>query len=552
LQYLKRVLLSAFALNAAACELDLIPESVPDAGASADSGRVTLPDASTDGHIEAQRRGRRARVLYLAMPDRFSDGDPERNTLSDVDAQGCYDPSDPKRFHGGDLIGLRDHVDYFEELGVGAVWITPVTKQVNGCSYHGYWQDPTLPWEAEVDSRFGSMADLTAFSDALHDKDIDLVIDIVLNHTGPNAGLVEERPDWFHTSSDCARSGQTDLDCPIYGLPDFNQNRGAVKSFLIDGSLSWLERSGADGVRLDAAKHMPSLFLGAEWLPAMRAKHEKVYAIGEVYSTSASDLNSYLKAGLDSVFSFGMQNALMEGFAGTGSLKQIGAVLSEQIKLFGLDHVLDNVFMLGNHDLERFATSCVSRHGQAEAMQRYRLALAAMMTLPGIPQLYYGDELGMLGEDDPYNRADMPKWAFAAKDRKARATAKPSNDLMGNGLDLFEWTQKVITLRNGHHSLHEGGYTELVTSAESDNVFAFSRHTADEAFVIVFNGANKQAMSVNVDLGSLGKDAAAVLRDGAMLTDLIGEGATEQASIAKGRLAVTLPPFGVAAYYVAK
>jgi len=191
---------------------------------------------------EPKPSGRRAspRSIYFVMVDRFANGD----RANDGDA----DPRDPHAFHGGDLKGLLSRLDWLQELGVDTVWLSPVygmrtTKWHGYGAFHGYWT-----WELDtVEPRLGDEATLRQLSDELHRRDMKLVLDLVLNHVGPDAPLVSAKPDWFHHNG-----GITDWNDPVqlttfdaHGLPDFATERPEVSKFLTDASRRWLREGTA-------------------------------------------------------------------------------------------------------------------------------------------------------------------------------------------------------------------------------------------------------------------------------------------------------------------
>jgi hypothetical protein len=201
----------------------------------------------------------RRQVIYLVMPDRFHNGDPGNDRLG---VAACFDPADPRKFHGGDIDGVRQKIDYLRALGVTAVWITPVYRQIVSdgslCGYHGYWPDFADPPDGAIEPKLGTAAHLSALSSALHARGLKLILDMVVNHAGYGARVVTQHPDWFHPPDTCAAAGDPEIVCPLAGLPDFRQelDGGAVTNFLIKETTGWLARFPVDGIRMDTAKHV--------------------------------------------------------------------------------------------------------------------------------------------------------------------------------------------------------------------------------------------------------------------------------------------------------
>ncbi|MEO0491554.1 MAG: alpha-amylase family glycosyl hydrolase, partial [Cyanobacteria bacterium J06659_2] len=188
-------------------------------------------------------------VIYLVFPDRFENGDPSNDQLGIAE---CFDPDSPTRFHGGDWAGIVQRINYLQELGVTAVWATPVYRQIgvinDSCGYHGYWADFTLPDDGAVEPKLGTEADLTGMIQALHNHEMKFILDQVVNHTGYDAQLTRQRPGWFNPMRPaCELLGDPDIFCDLAGLPDFDFRNADAVDYATRQSLSWLERFDLDG-----------------------------------------------------------------------------------------------------------------------------------------------------------------------------------------------------------------------------------------------------------------------------------------------------------------
>ena len=353
----------------------------------------------------------RPTVIYLVMTDRFVDGDRANNERGLAD---CFDPADPIKFHGGDFAGLAQRAPYLRELGIDALWLTPVYRQsyakTNWCPFHGYWADFADPDDGEVEPRLGTEAELADLSRTLSAKGIRLVADMVVNHPGDHARIVEQRPQWFHDPETCAEDGNPVVDCPFReGAADFAQEREDVSTYLTDMSVGWLERFDFRGVRMDTAKHVSPDYFRDRWIPAVRGVRPELFLLAEVFSGDPKDLRTYLDTGFDAVLGYPLHGALIHAFAldeGLGGLVETIERLQAELGRDGLGQL---VSFIDNHDVPRFATEIPKDVSPAEQQRRYDLALVVLFTLPGIPQLYYGDELAQLGGRDPDNRRDMPR-----------------------------------------------------------------------------------------------------------------------------------------------
>ncbi len=486
---------------------------------------TAAPDASSDADAagdapaeQAATAGWRSQVLYLVLPDRFRNGDP-----SNDNATGCFDPSQPKKFHGGDLAGLRAHLDQLQALGVTALWITPPNKQAGpgtACGYHGYWIDYVDPADDALEPELGSAADLEGLAGDMHARGMRLVLDMVVNHAGDTSRLPRQHPNWFHDPATCARLGPADIFCPLDHHPDFAQEKPEVAAYLSALEARAVTRYGLDGIRMDTAKHvLPSYFSGS-FFPAVRAANPALWSVAEIFDESSTQpIKPYLDAGFVSAFHYPLYGALVDAIGKGGSVDRVASAVAEGFATLG-DRAMDLTLFIDNHDNVRFAN--VPGYGvpEDEIHRREMLALDLIFTLPGVPQLYYGDELAMYGGPDPDNRRDLP----------AVTGTEP----------MFQRIAKLAHLKRTVPAFADGAYKELwrQNGAANPNVFAFSRGTGPgERIVVVANGAAHSSVTIPVHLP-----------DGTQLTDELGDGAPAQVTVAGGAIALDLPAKSAAIY----
>lgn len=412
-----------------------------DAGVDAgfDAGRdATIPTADA-GPMGTPRTWESA-SLYLLMVDRFANG-------ADDPDDPCVAPSHPRRFHGGDLVGLRDHLEYFTELGVDTLWVTPLVKQIglryDVCGYHGYWAGLENPDDGALEPLLGTAEDFDSLLESLHARDMRLVLDMVVNHAGYDAPITRSHPEWFHPRSGCEALGDPEETCPLSGLPDFDQSVPAAREYLVDHSLRWVERFDIDGIRMDTVKHVPLDFFRDTWLPSVRGADDGLFIVGELFDGRPyAETTRYLDAGFDGLFDFRFHGAIVAGLGEGGSLDPVAGEVQDAWHTLGPERARRRAIMLENHDLPRFASQ-VQGATASERVARMHQGLALLMLTPGIPQLYAGTELGMMGEW-PENRRDMPAWPSLP--RRARPTrdtsatpARPSSSCAGSsscGVDM--------------------------------------------------------------------------------------------------------------------
>jgi glycosidase len=336
-------------------------------------------------------RGRPVRDgLYFVLVDRYADAVP--------DPPGSVDKSDPQAWHGGDIRGVLEHLDDIEALGVGAVWLSPVSdtrEEPHGPwgAYHGYW----IKRIDTLSARFGTPEDLRALSDALHRRGMRLYLDVVLNHVGPDTPLVHTNRDWFHGKGDI-----TDWNDPVqlvthdvHGLPDLAQEDPRVYAHLRDATAALIELARPDGLRVDAVRHLPPGFL-AELGEELEAKYPELELLGEVFDGDVRRLAERARQDeIEAVFDFPLAFAMRDVYCD-------GAPLGRTASLLRADYGgARPVTLLDNHDLPRIHSAC---HGEQE---RVGQALAFLLTSRGTPSITYGTEIALEGAHEPDNRADM-------------------------------------------------------------------------------------------------------------------------------------------------
>ncbi len=379
------------------------------------------------------------------MVDRFADGDPSNNQNIDRD--------DPQAFHGGDIQGLLDHLDYFQDLGVSTLWLSPVfqmrTQPFHGWgAYHGYWV-----WDmGKVEPRFGTQALLRELSDQLHARGMRLLLDMVYNHVGYDAPLLLDKPGWFHHNgsiSDWNDPVQL-VEYDVHGLPDLAQELPEVYDYLLRQSLDWISRVQPDGFRIDAVRHMPLSFT-AKLASDLRARAgEGFLMLGEDFQGDPGQLaQAFRDGGFGAVFDFPLYYAMIDVFCRDANPGRIAALLS-------LDRLYPDpnrlVTFLDNHDLPRLASQCASdpeRAGQALAFQ---------LTARGIPSITWGTEMGLKGGGEPENRGDMRFVQRYPLHRQAKA--------------LLALRSAHPALSSGHGRILDLGPEHLVYSREAPGEMA--------------------------------------------------------------------------------
>ncbi|MDY7227577.1 alpha-amylase family glycosyl hydrolase [Hyalangium rubrum] len=401
-------------------------------------------------------------ILYFVVVDRFADGDAGNNASVDVSAQGT--------FHGGDLKGLRQQLDELSSLGVTALWITPVVKNIDGFvtgagfpdwGYHGYWADDFHA----LDSRFGSEEDLRALVEACHQRGIRVLLDVVYNHPGYNSRYLTkpETKGWLR-SEDKGTCGQDDLTSCVSGLPDFKTEQPEVAKYLLDAQIAWAKRSGVDGFRLDTVKHVDHDF----WREHRRRTREEVskdfFLLGEVWGGDAESLDPWFSGDeMDAGFDFGFQGNAIAFVLGRGRTIAFDRYLKSRAKVRQGYHL---AHFLSSHDVPG---ALFQLEGD---VARFRLAAVLQLTSSGIPTIYYGEEVARAGGDWPANRSDMP-WG----ERGVKPGAGKKRDEA-----LRKTYQKLTAIRRAHPALSRGTHQGLSTDGD---LYVFLRHDAESGDVVM-------------------------------------------------------------------
>lgn len=412
----------------------------------------------------------RADIIYSIMVDRFDNGD----TANDGNSR----PKDPAWYHGGDLQGIINRLDYLHDLGVTALWLSPIMANDTG-SYHGY---KAVDYYA-VNPYFGDLALFKKLVQEAHRRGIKIMLDLALNHTGPSHPWISDpaKKYWYHHGG--SESSGDPVTTRLSGLPDLAQEHPEVKKYLIDMSLWWIRETGIDGYRLDAAKHVSLEF----WEELSRAIHKEFpafYTIGEAFDFNAMTVSLYQDAGLTGMLDFPLYSALNGYFSGDQDAEDFAGKIEEAHNAYSTPSLFGT--FIDSHDVNRFISS---HHRYTE--EDLKAALIFQFTYTGIPVLYYGTEVAMPGKGDPDNRRDMD-WK---KESPVRNHVKA-----------------LARLRRQHPALTSG---EFAVAAAEGSLFAYSRSDAGSYFLVAMNN------SFDADAEALVKLPAAAQKTG-WLVDALG------------------------------
>ncbi len=440
-------------------------------------GLAAAPNAPSPAHASD---GWRDDVLYFVLIDRFADGDLKNDAKVDLGAKGA--------FHGGDLKGLTEHLDEIASLGVTAIWINPVVKNIDefvtgagfpDWAYHGYWADDFT----KLDPRFGSEKELQAFVAAAHQRKLKVLLDVVYNHPGYGSHyLTDPKTKGWLRSNEAGTCGQDDLTSCLSGLPDFKIEQPEVAKFLLDAQLAWARKSGVDGFRLDTVKHVDHAFWKEHRRRVRAALPEGFFLLGEVWGGDAQVLDPWFQGDeLDAGFDFGFQGSVLGWVSGRGRTVAFDRYLASRQKVRPGYLVAQ---FLSSHDVPG---ALFQLEKQGANLDQFKLAALLQLTTSGLPTIYYGEEVGRVGGEWPENRSDMP---WGEKDILP-GKGKPRDEA------LRAWYQKAIGIRRAHPALSRGGHVALATDGD---VYAFARQDAqsgDGVIVVLNRGAAEGKLAVS-------------------------------------------------------
>lgn len=464
--------------------------------------RQRRPNGGAQGFISAD-------VLYMIMPDRFADGDPSNNKIPAMNYPVGADRSNLNGRHGGDLKGIADHIDYIDSLGVTAVWLNPVLENDSpGGSYHGY---ATTDYYT-VDRRFGSNADYAALIKALHDRGIKTIMDMIFNHNGAGHPWCDNPPssDWFNFGGEYVQTNHklstitdpyaSDYDRKlatdgwfVQTMPDLNQRNPHLMKYLIQNSIWWIEEAGIDGIRMDTYPYADSRAM-AGWIDAVLQEYPGFNIVGECWfaqpqieagwqtgSRVKSEMlgDSHLPTVMDFPFMILNQNMAPyteETDPWTGGLNKVYNHLSTDYIYADINKVLR---FLDNHDTDRYTLTT------PENLDAWKQGVALLLTLPGIPQLYYGTELLMEGDRKPGDgnvRRDMPG-GFPG-DKGNVFVREGRSDLQNRA---FDFISRLNSWRKTNSAVADG---KMKHFAPTNGVYLFTRSNDKDKYLVAVNGTD--------------------------------------------------------------
>lgn len=445
-------------------------------------------------------------MMYLIMPDRFANG--KKNNDSNELTFEKYNRSLPGGRHGGDIQGIINHLDYLQELGVTAVWNTPLCEDnEEKYSYHTYAQSDVY----KIDPRYGTNEDYARLASELHKRKMKLVMDYVTNHWGAAHWMMKDLPtqDWIHqfetfTQTNHKRTTINDINASKIDtkicmdgwfaptMPDLNQSNPLMLNYLIQNAIWWIEYADLDGFRVDTYNYSDPEGI-AKWTKAITNEYPNFNIVGEVWMQNQAQMAYWQKD--SKIAAIQNYNSYLPSVMDFTLLGALGSVFNEDdgswdkglVKIydnFSNDFLYPNINNLlifaENHDTQRV------NHVYDNDIRKYKMAMTILATVRGIPQLYYGSEIGMSGNKDKGDadiRQDFPGgWEGDANN----AFTKEGRTEMQN--EYFDFTSKLFNWRKTQSAVHFGKMTHYIPE---NNVYVYFRYNTTDNVMVLINNSNE-------------------------------------------------------------
>ncbi|WP_449031169.1 glycoside hydrolase family 13 protein [Prevotella melaninogenica] len=456
-------------------------------------------------------------VLYMLMPDRFANGNPKNDVIKGMEDQLC-NRNEPSLRHGGDLEGLRQHLDYFTDLGVTALWLTPVLENDRPAdggkhsTYHGY---ATTDYY-RVDPRFGTNEEYKALIDECHKKGLKVVMDMIFNHCGDyhpwakdtrldeNGKTIKDYPskDWFNSPNYGLQTSykltpvldpyasKVDMKETVDGwfvpsMPDLNQRNPHVIKYLIQNSIWWIETVGIDGIRMDTYPYADRQAM-ADWMKVLNKEYPNFNTVGETWVTEPaytaawqkdsklSDINSNLKTVMDFAFFDRLSQAKNEET--DDWWKGLNRIYNSLCYDYLYTDPSSVMAFIENHDTDRYL-------GNGKDSTALKQAYALLLTMKRIPQLYYGTEILMNGtktETDGNVRQDFPGGFPGDKVNKFTREGRTKAENA-----MFDWTSRLLHWRQNNDVIINGSQTQFIPQ---HGVYVLARQHNGKTVLTILNG----------------------------------------------------------------
>ena len=445
-------------------------------------------------------------MIYLIMSDRFANGNPNNDSDKSLTEKANRTNKDGR--HGGDIEGIIKNLDYIKELGATAVWPTPLCEDNDEKgSYHTYGQSDVY----KIDPRFGTNEDYLRLSAELHKRGMKNIMDYVTNHWGYKHWMMNDLPtyDWIHQFPGYARTNDhktTQFDpnaskidarmCVdgwfVKSMPDLNQSNPLVMNYLTQNAIWWIEYADLDGFRVDTYPYTDKESI-AKWTKNITDEYPNFNIVGEAWMYTQAAISYWQKdspisriqsynSNLPSVMDFTLQDAITKVFNEDKATWTDGMI--KVYDNFSNDFLYANpnnlLIFAENHDTNRF------NQIYKNDFKKYRMAMTLIATVRGIPQLYYGSEIGMAGDKnvgDGDIRRDFPGgWNGDTNNAFPKAGRTEEQN------KFYDFTSKLFNWRKSKEAIHSGKMTHYIPE---NNVYVYFRYNEKESVMVVINNSNE-------------------------------------------------------------
>ncbi|MCF6224162.1 MAG: glycoside hydrolase family 13 protein [Flavobacteriaceae bacterium] len=443
-------------------------------------------------------------VIYLIMADRFANGNPKNDSLKD--AVEKVDRTKSGGRHGGDIQGIINNLDYIKDLGATVLWSTPLLEDNELVySYHTYAQSDYY----KIDPRYGTNDDYKLLADALHQRDMKLIMDYVTNHWGskhwmiqdlPTANFINQWPEGFQrsnyrmTTQFDSNTSLIDAEACMNGwfditMPDMNQRNPLLLNYITQNAIWWIEYAGLDGLRVDTYSYNDKEGI-AKWTKAITDEYPNFNIVGEIWMHDQAQIAYWQKdskigaiqnynSHLPSVMDFTLYDELISVFNKDKSTWNDGII--KVYENFANDFLypdIDNILVFaGNHDTNR-----INEIYQND-LDKYKMIMTLILTIRGIPQLYYGDEIGMLGNKDKLGDGDIRR-DFPGGWPNDSQSAFTQNGRTQTQESYHAFTKKLLHWRKDNEAIHNGKTLQYIPE---NNVYVYFRIAQTGTVMLVIN-----------------------------------------------------------------
>lgn len=445
-------------------------------------------------------------MMYLLMPDRFSNGIANNDT--NLSTTEKYNRELPGGRHGGDIEGIINHLDYIQELGATTIWSTPLCEDNDAHhSYHTYGQSDVY----KIDPRYGTNEDYVRLASEMHKRKMKLVMDYVTNHWGLEHWMMKDLPthDWInqfenYTQTNHKRTVVHDIHASkidtkicldgwfVPSMPDLNQRNPLVLNYLTQNAIWWIEYANLDGFRVDTFNYSDPEGI-AKWTKAITDEYPNFNIVGEVWMQNQAQMAYWQKD--SKIAAIQNYNSHLPSVMDFTLLGALGSVFNEDegswdkgmIKIydnFSNDFLYPNINNLlvfaENHDTQRV------NHVYNNDIRKYKMAMSILATVRGIPQLYYGSEIGMAGNKD-FGDADI-RQDFPGGWEGDTNNAFTKEGRTESQSQYFDFTQKLFNWRKTKSVVHDGKMTHYIPE---NNVYVYFRYNTTESVMVLINNSTE-------------------------------------------------------------